>query len=79
MVAVYAATAAPYNIFADLSGDGVVNLNDVQIVRRPDRHGIVERPVMSRREQRRAGWTESVLSIAIAGRRGGRIPRQPAL
>ena len=33
MVAVYAATAAPYDVFADLNGDGVVNLNDVQIVR----------------------------------------------
>jgi hypothetical protein len=27
------ARAAAYNIFADLNGDGVVDLNDVQIVR----------------------------------------------
>jgi hypothetical protein len=27
------ARAAPYNIFADLNGDGVVDINDVQIVR----------------------------------------------
>jgi len=33
MLAVWNATAQAYNIFADINGDGVVNLTDVQIVR----------------------------------------------
>jgi hypothetical protein len=33
MVLVYAATAQPYNIFADINGDGVVDINDVTAVR----------------------------------------------
>jgi hypothetical protein len=34
MSGIYAASAAPYNIFADLNGDGVVNVDDVQIARK---------------------------------------------
>jgi hypothetical protein len=34
MVSVYGATNQPYNIFADMNGDGVVDLNDVTAVRR---------------------------------------------
>ena len=30
---VYYAISQPYNIFADLNGDGVVNITDVQIAR----------------------------------------------
>ena len=33
MVGVNAATVAPYNIFADIDGNGVVNVADVQVVR----------------------------------------------
>jgi len=33
MVADYIATTAPYNIFADINGDGAVTLADVRIVR----------------------------------------------
>jgi len=33
MVAVNNATVAPYNVFADVNGDGVVNITDVSIVR----------------------------------------------
>jgi hypothetical protein len=33
LVGVNNATVAPYNIFADINGDGVVNTSDVQIVR----------------------------------------------
>jgi hypothetical protein len=33
MTLVYAATAAPYNVFADVNGDGVVDVKDVTAVR----------------------------------------------
>jgi hypothetical protein len=33
LVGVNNATIAPYNIFADINGDGSVDINDVQVVR----------------------------------------------
>ena len=33
LVGVNNATVTPYNIFADINGDGVVNITDVQIVK----------------------------------------------
>ena len=33
MVGVNNATVAPYNLFADINGDGVINISDVQAVR----------------------------------------------
>lgn len=33
LVGVYNATKLPYNIFADINGDGVVNTTDVALVR----------------------------------------------
>jgi hypothetical protein len=33
LVGVNNATVAPYNIFADMNGDGIVDINDVQVVR----------------------------------------------
>jgi hypothetical protein len=33
LVGVNNATIAPYNVFADINGDGIVDVNDVQVVR----------------------------------------------
>ena len=33
MLGVYYATSAPYNVFADINGDGTVDINDVKATR----------------------------------------------